>query len=342
MVESFEEVLSLVAVAIFVTCTVGCGGDDDSAGGGDSTPKGGASASNGTSSGGTSSGGSSSGSGGMSSGGTSSGGTSGGGAGGMDCSGEFGAPRVVLEMGDTVFSSLTLTPDELELIYSAGPTGSEMPLGFYRARRASKADVFSNPVALPELDAACLTATQTRSGDLTFDGLGFYFVCYDSISSSGTLYEARRASLDAPFVLDPGTPTLVGAGGPSVSRDELELFVASGSGPGQYYVRSNTGLRFDTAEPITGFDPYFVLTPEIAPNDVDLFASVSTTGSYYTLGVATRSGPGPAFGTPRLLLPEVMNETFGSAAISNDCRSLYFVHLVTMPTVSYRVEVMSR
>ena len=65
--------------------------------------------------------------------------------------------------------------------------------------------------------------------------------------------------------------------------------------------------------------------------------------TWYALVETTRSAPGAAFGPLTALLPEITNETFGSPAISNDCRSLYFVHYVFQDSVlTYRVEVMTR
>jgi hypothetical protein len=251
---------------------------------------------------------------------------------------------VVLEMAATSFSGLTVSPDELELIYSAGPTDG-YDQGFFRATRASKADVFSMPVALPELDAACGVSTLTRSGDPTFDGLGFYFTCYDSASpgSASELLYARRPSLDAPFVVEPIDYLIVDRG-PSVSRDELEIFAALGTaGPTKRYTRSDATASFSRGEEVAGLESYIIATPEIAPDGRTLYASQSVSNTWYALVEATRSAPGAAFGPLTALLPEIMNETFGSPAISNDCRSLYFVHYVFQDSVlTYRVEVMTR
>jgi hypothetical protein len=238
---------------------------------------------------------------------------------------------VVLEMPGTSFSGLTLSPDELELIYSAGPVESGSDQGFFRARRASKDDVFSTPVAIPELDAECATSTMTRSGDLTFDGLGFYFTCYDSDLPAGSsqLLYARRPSLDAPFVAERIDYADVDRG-PSVSRDEIELFAALGTaGPTKRYTRSDTTQPWSSGEVVAGLESTIIATPEIAPDGLTLYASQSASNTWYALVEATRSAPGAAFGPLTALLPEIMNETFGSPAISNDCRSLYFVHYVS-------------
>jgi hypothetical protein len=251
---------------------------------------------------------------------------------------------VVLETPGMSFSGLTVSPDELELIYSAGAVDG-VDQGFFHARRASKADVFSQPVALPELDAACGMSTLTRSGDLTFDGLGFYFTCYDSQSpgSVAELLYARRPSLDAPFV-EERIDYLIVDRGPSVSRDELELFAALGSaGPTKRYVRTDATASFGNGEEVAGLESYIIATPEIAPDGRTLYASRSMSNTWYALVEATRSEPGAAFGPLTVLLPEITNETFGSPAISNDCRSLYFVHYVLVDSVlTYRVEVMTR
>jgi hypothetical protein len=352
MVERSEEFRWVACgVLVVLACATGCGGDDSGGGGdgdaGGSTSSGGSMSSGGTSSGGTrANGGTSTGgasNGGTSTGGTSSGGSSSGAGGSGDCTGAFGTPRVVLEMAATSFSGLTVSPDELELIYSAGPTDG-YDQGFFRATRASKADAFSNPVALPELDEACGVSSLTRSGDLTFDGLGFYFTCYDISAGAvaGELRYARRPSLDAPFVVE-RLDYLTVNGGPSVSRDELELFASFSSGPAKRYVRSDTSSSFSSGEDVAGLETYIVATPEIAPDGSTLYFSQSVSNTYYALVEATRSAPGAAFGPLNVLLPEIMNETFGSPAISNDCRSLYFVHYVFQSSVlTYRVEVMTR
>ena len=338
-VEEFRWVAS--GLVVLVACATGCGGDDS---GGDGNAGGAMSTGGSTSVGGTSSGGMTTG-GTSPNGGSANGGSSSGAGGSVACTGAFGAPRVVLEMEGQSFSGLTLSPDELELIYSAGSVESGSDQGFFRARRASKADVFSTPVAIPELDAECAMSTMTRSGDLTFDGLGFYFTCYDSLSpgSASQLLYARRASLDAPFVVE-RIDYLTVDRGPSVSRDELELFAALGSaGPTKRYVRADTSASFSDGEEVPELESYIIATPEIAPDGRTLYASQSASNTWYALVEATRSAPGAAFGPLTVLLPEIMNETFGSPAISNDCRSLYFVHYVLQDSVlTYRVEVMTR
>jgi hypothetical protein len=334
---------------VMLTTILACGeseesgeqGDGGARSGGGSTAAGG-STNGGTASGGTSGGGSANG--GTAGGGTSSGGSSsgtGGGSGGIDCTGTFGAPRTLIAAPSVTLSSLTLSPDELELVYSAG----SVTQGFFHARRASKADIFPDGVALPELDAACATAEQTRSGDLSFDGLRFYFTCYTSSESVPTpLRIARRASLDAPFVLDP-MPLGNVLGGPSVSRDELELVSALADMPAMRYGRDDASASFDAGAPIAGFETLLMRTPELAPDDLEIFIAVSQgTATNSGLSSATRSGPGAPFGTPNpIVVPTVTTETFGSAAISNDCRSLYYVHIVsTMSPATYSVEVISR
>jgi hypothetical protein len=319
-----------------VTCAA-CNGESEGGEDGDSSSGGGTSG-GGTSGGGTSGGGTS---------GTGNGGSSSGtgGSNSVDCSGAFGTTRrTVLELPDSSYSGLTVSPDELELIYSSGSVSTGTSQGFFSARRASKADSFTNPVPLPELDAACTSADQTRTGDLSFDGLRFYFTCYpSSVASVTPLRIARRTSLDAPFVVDP-TPLGNVLGGPSVSRDELELFASIADEPLARYARNSPSEPFGTGEPLPGFEMLSIATPEIAPNDLDLFISQrAPTGATYSLMMATRSERGAAFATPELILPAAEYEIFGSAALSNDCRSLYYVYILSMPQPTvYRVEVISR
>jgi hypothetical protein len=338
-----------------VACTLSCDGESEgdgdggSSSGGESTSGGGSNGGNGgnptggSDTGGTSGGGSSNGgNGGNSTGGSETGGTSGtGGSDDTDCSGAFGTPRTVLEIFDMQVSALTLSPDELELIYNADTLGATGP-GLYSARRASKTEMFSNPVGLPELDAACTSPLHTRSGDLSFDGLTFYFACYLSTQRQPMpLRVARRTSLDAPFVLDP-EPLGELIAGPSVSRDELELFSALDDVPVMRLGRDDISEPFGPAEPVAGFEMLALATPEIAANGRDIFVSQTTTGgSSYGIAKATRSGPSAAFGPLEWVLPENPEEVFRSPAISNDCRSLYYVNERPNPR-AYRVDVVTR
>lgn len=369
-----EAVRWFLGAAVLVACTLSCDGESEGDGDGGS-PSGGESMSGGGSlnggnsgnptggsdTGGTSSGGSSNGgnsgnstggsdSGGTSGGGTSGGGTSGGGTSGggtsgtggsddVDCSGAFGTPRTVLEIFDMQLSALTLSPDELELIYHADTLGRGNS-ALYSARRASKTDMFSNPIGLPELDAACTNPLHTRSGDLSFDGLTFYFACYLSTERQ-PLRVARRTSLDAPFVLDL-EPIGELIAGPSVSRDELELFSALADVPAMRLGRDDISEPFGPAEPVAGFEMLALATPEIAANGRDIFVSQTTTGGpSYGIARATRSGPGAAFGPLEWVLPETPGESLRSPAISNDCRSLYYVNDTANPR-AYRVDVVTR
>ena len=127
------------------------------------------------------------------------------------------------------------------------------------------------------------------------------------------------------------------------SRDELELFSAAGSGSAMRYVRSDTSQPFGLGEAIAGFESYRMATPEIAPDGRTIYVSQSTSNTFYGLVEATRSAPNAAFGPLTVLIPEITNETFGSPAISNDCRSLYYVHFTVQDqSPSFRVEVMTR
>ncbi len=365
-----EDVRWLSGVAMLFACILACdgegeGGDEGDDGSGGSAASGGSS-NGGTSSGGTANGGTSEGggpdggtsAGGTSGGGTSGGGTSGGGTSGggtsnggsssgtggsgdVDCSGAFGTTRrTVLEVPDATFSGLTLGPDELELIYSAGMTG-ETTQRFFSARRASKADAFSDPTPLPELDAACTSPDETRSGDLSFDGLRLYFTCYTSAQPAVTpLRIARRENLDAPFVVDP-EPLGTVFGGPTVTRDELELFSALSLMPAAHYQRDDVNEPFGEGDLAAGLEMLTLATPEIAPNGLDLFVSQTTTASSYGLSMARRGAPGEPFGPAGPIIAETPNEVFGSPAISNDCRSLYYAYILAQP-LTYRVEVITR
>jgi hypothetical protein len=53
------------------------------------------------------------------------------------------------------------------------------------------------------------------------------------------------------------------------------------------------------------------------------------------------SGPGAAFGPLEWVLPETRGESLHSPAISNDCRSLYYVNDTANPR-EYRVDVVTR
>jgi hypothetical protein len=109
-----------------------------------------------------------------------------------------------------------------------------------------------------------------------------------------------------------------------------------------HYVRSATNAPFGSGQPIAGLETLSLLTPEIASDGVTLFGSQSVAGATHGLFSAVRSSPSAAFAPPTVLIPELASQTFGSAAISNDCRSLYYVHIDSTQGSLYRVEVVTR
>jgi hypothetical protein len=153
----------------------------------------------------------------------------------------------VLELPGQSIGALSLGPGELELIYVSAPIDAEPQSPTYqRALRSSTAEPFPAGTPLPELDEACAEARFARSGDLSLDGLRYYFVCYDadSPSSTGTLQLAERERLDAPFVV---STTFFGfvSPGPTLGPDELELITSPDSTRAPHANRPHRNLPAD-------------------------------------------------------------------------------------------------
>ncbi|HWP05707.1 MAG TPA: hypothetical protein VNN72_08195 [Polyangiaceae bacterium] len=239
----------------------------------------------------------------------------------VDCSGTFGEPRLVFEPHAQQLFSPTLTADELELIYAVGD-GSN--LEYFHSKRSSKAEDFEPGPGepLPELDAACVT-TDSRTIDLTSDGLRAYLVCYGSDNpESHTLRVAARPTLGAPFVLDPKS---YGSVGPSagIAPDELTLYssaVRPGQDPALAFERASTSEPFGDGMPIPGLEEVLLLTPDVSADGLSLFGSVDG-----AIVVATRSTTHDAFSIADPIIAPPDSGEWISATISEDCRSLYAV-----------------
>jgi hypothetical protein len=309
-----------------------CGGAEEPSDGGAGTssagtnPTGtggaaGASASGGTASAGSASGGSAGAS-----------GTNGGGSGGVpssSCSGTFGAPTVVLELPGQRFGSLSLGPGELELLYATADYSMlpELP-SYRRSVRTSTSVPFPEGQPVPELDAPC-DPTFERSGDLSLDGLRYYYVCY-SLEMPGTvpLRIARRESLNAPFVVDDRTYGDVRSG-PSLGPDELELITS----PVDFtyaatlrHARSGQDAAFAASSELVGLT---LVTPELSADGRFLFGALyGLDTDVQRLMMAERASDGVQFGSPVPVITGAADETVGSAAISADCRSLYYISVL--------------
>jgi hypothetical protein len=251
---------------------------------------------------------------------------SGGGSGGrggspasIDCSGSFGEPHLVFDPESDQFFSPTLTANELELVYAAGDGGT---LRYYRSKRSSKAEEFAPGPGepLPELDAACVPS-DSRTIDLTSDGLRAYLVCYGAENpNSNELRIAARATLDAPFVLDPKG---YGSVGPSagVAPGELTLYSSSlqpGTMPALAFERTATSEPFGDGIAIPGLEDVLLLTPDMSADGLSLFGNVMG-----AIVVATRLDTHDSFSLTDSVI--AAPASWISATISEDCRSLYAV-----------------
>ena len=330
--------MRLVLVALVVLAVSACGGSsgDDAAASG-AGGQGGSAASGGSGSagkpaagvGGSEAGGADSGAGGAGTGGSGAGGSSGtSGAAGTpvaDCTGTFGEPALVMDGAGERLGGLTLRADELELIYEGAPMDDAAAHHFRRSMRPSKDDVFPPGEELRMLDEACLTPTQVRSGELSNDGLRFYFGCYQGLTDEPQpIRIARRTKLDAPFVLDSeefGTSHT----GLALDADELMIITspAMKGGPLFAQTRALTSDVFGPEITLVGLDG--LITPDLSSDGQHLFASRYTDVNQNSLVAADRTGP-LTFSTA-LTIRELEDpvSVVGSPTISADCRSLYYV-----------------
>ena len=262
-----------------------------------------------------------------------------------DCSGQFGAPRVVLDSGPELrVYSPTLSDDELELLYSATDVPRAVK-GFRRSTRSSKLAPFEPGAPLPELDAAC-APTEDRTSDLSSDGLRAYIGCYDpTVSFSGPLRIARRSAPGAAFVLDAQSYGTVGAS-PAISANELIVYTSgfnASADPGLVYERAAPDAPFDHGSEIPGLGGVPTQAPDLSINGLALFF-----GNQYGVWVATRQRPDLPFSTPAAVIApptDAPATSWMSPAISDDCRSLYAVRYVADTGAgdsSWTLEVLTR
>jgi hypothetical protein len=315
-------------------CALGCGSSDDD-GRGSSGGTGGTGGAGGTSGTGGSAAGGSAGAAVGGSGGTNAAGASGsGGSAGtpsVDCTGSFGEPTVVFTNAPSIgLGSLTLRADELELIYAEAPFDETLPRHFRRSVRAGRDVPFTAGEVIAPLDAACAD-DQNRTGELTRDGLRFYFTCYiDFEDEPNAIRLARRPSVDAPFVVD-STTYGVARSGLALDTDELTVFT-SGSTEGSAPFarrRTTTADPFGDESPLTGLDGWVTLT--LSSDGRQLYGASYTEADRRSLLGATRSGP-TEFAAPTVVrtFAEPVY-VFGSPAISADCRTLYYVSVTEEP-----------
>jgi hypothetical protein len=258
-------------------------------------------------------------------------GTGGAGAPDPDCGGGFGAPSPVLTGAGIEVGSLALSPDELELIYTRSSPVEGADSDFRRSVRASKNVAFAPGEPLSVLNAACGDPQLLRSGDLSTDGLRFYFVCYAAGGDVLTpLRVARRATLASAFIVDAKSYGMVRSG-PTLSWNELELYTSPSVSQlmgTNLHVRSSVSEAFDPGSTLSGFDSVF--TPDLSSDDLLLFGVTVPATDPRALVMAERASTSSQFTShsPLLTAPDLMT-SFGSPTISYDCRSLYYVHITT-------------
>ncbi|HEX5098888.1 MAG TPA: hypothetical protein VFV94_05285, partial [Polyangiaceae bacterium] len=348
--------LVFVVLAATVSACGGSSGDDDAASGaggqsGSATSGGGGSGHAGSAgkpaaggSGANGSGGSEAGADGSGTGGASTGGSSGmsgtAGTPAPDCTGTFGEPTLVMDGAGERLGGLTLSADELELIYEASPMDAAAEHHFRRSTRERKDDVFLPGDELTMLDDACLTPTLVRSGELSNDGLRFYFGCYQGLTDEPQPVRiARRKALDAEFVLD-SEELGTSLSGLALDADELMIVTSPATKGGPLFARTRA-LASDVFGPeitLIGLDG--LITPDLSSDGQHLFASRYTDVNQNSLVTAERTGP-LTFSTA-LTIRQLEDPVLlvGSPAISADCRSLYYVNVTT--DREYSVMVMRR
>jgi len=310
----------------------GVAGAGGAADGGSGAGRGGVSGSAGIDSGGAGTGGAAGGSSAGSAGSTA-------GASSLDCTGTFGEPRLVFDPF-VAFQSPTLNPDETELLYVGYDPGSDY-VQFLRATRPSKADLFGLPEPATGLENLCLGSPQGTI-DLSPDGRRAYVVCYDpAFAISDALWVAERSAPNAPFVVSSAIYGLVGASA-AIATGELTLYSAGPAlalDPGLLFERPTTDVPFGGGIAIPGLEDTAIVTPDPSPDGLSLFVGMAG-----QVLVATRTALGEPFTTlDPVLTPADSMTIWSSATISEDCRSLYAIHVVSDNGGSRRtLEVVTR
>jgi hypothetical protein len=246
----------------------------------------------------------------------------------ISCAGAFiGTARELLQAGTgESMASPTLGPDELEMFYTLKDSASVSH--FHRSVRASKDATFPDGAPVPELDAACALTSDERHMDLSYDGLRAYVICApDAVPSSGSLRVARRAAIGSPFALDPSTFGTVGQS-IAIAKDELTAYSTTLSRPGPplMYTRGSTTSPFAPGIPIPGLETVDLEAVDPSPDGLSLFGSLDS-----SIIVTTRTTPSDGFGPTSTVVPRGTQEVVGAPELSQDCRSLYFIHVDTQP-----------
>lgn len=249
-------------------------------------------------------------------GGSGSGGT---GGGPLNCSGAFGAPRVVMAAGTSSLSSPALTGDELEMFY-VSYTSSDPTRRVFRTTRASTSVTFPLGSEVPELTALCTLSTDQTAIDVTADGLRAYVSCAD-LYILGLLVVAQRSSRSATFV---ATGTLGIELGASVALDTTELIAYQTAGPNDpttplVSTRATTADGFAAGVAVPGLTGSNLVAPEPSPDNLLMFGGINGR----RLGVAQRSSVDAGFSAPTDM--NVPLSASGAPHVSTDCRRLYFV-----------------
>jgi len=297
---------------------LGCGSENDDHVRGSAASGGTSAGTSGDAAAGTNAGGTATGSGGATGG---SGGGSGSGA--VSCTGAFGPSREVMA-APTIrwYTSPTLSPDELEILYVQFDVRD---IAIHRSVRGSIAAPFPLGQRFTELDAA-VERCQPKwiaSIDLSGDGLTAYIGCNGDYAF-GRLIVARRSRIGAPFALDPQDYGMVGLD-VSVSADQLTVFSQgplTGDVRPLMLTRSSTSAAFGAGVKIPGLENVIVNTIDPSPDGLWLFGAIGR-----DLVVARRDRSDAPFGAFNVVLVADAGryEWTWEPEISRDCRRLYYV-----------------
>jgi hypothetical protein len=242
----------------------------------------------------------------------------------LDCTGDFGAPELVLS--DTAAKgSPAITGDELELAYARDDGSGTQSQQLALSSRGSKQEVFPVGRTLDELEAKC-TAPGWRSIDLTADGLRVYFSCGTGQTGTAPFLFADRPDRKSPFVVRGEVATLECC--PSVDPSELHAYASTDlQGQARPAVASRQSLDapFGPAEAVLGLENGTLRSPDLAPDQKTLYGSVLATMGTMTQHIALhrRKTPDQPFGPEEAVLaPSPFLQT-GAPDVTADCRALY-------------------
>jgi hypothetical protein len=236
------------------------------------------------------------------------------------CTGEFGAPELVLYAPFTV-SGIAVAQGGLELFVLR--TEEERPVEFWRAARGSLDQLFVEASPVPELTALCASSPGPLGIDVSGDGLRAYVTCQGpNPLEPGAVLVTSRPSLAGLFE---GAGATVGASFSAVrvGADELVMYATAhplGGAPLQASRASVSGM-FGDFSAIAGMDRVPLESPAPADDGRALFGTLTETTTQ--LGSVTRAEPGEPFGPFAAIYTRL--DHAGVPAVQRDCRALYFV-----------------